>query len=217
MRDAIGVAACTGAGWSAGIGAAGAPPYDVAEILHTLRVAPVVLGNTRAIVRVCSLHLPTPVCRYPVSVGEHALNDLVLIVDDAPNIVGTVSFLLESAGFPTVTAADGQEGLGRARMHHPRVAVIDASMPVMDGYDMCRALRAEPALAAVYVVFMTGEEESAIRRRAMEAGADLYMQKPLDTDALAGVVAEVFSGARSHAGATGDIRMVARARRRRLS
>jgi len=142
------------------------------------------------------------------------LNDLVLVVDDTPSILETVSYMLEAEGFPTVTAADGQAGLDMALMHRPRVAVIDANMPVLDGYGLCRALRATPALAGCYVVFITGDAEATIRRRAIEAGADLYMQKPIDAEKLESVVVEAFAGTRVAGSADSDVRLVVRTKRR---
>jgi CheY-like chemotaxis protein len=138
------------------------------------------------------------------------LNDVVLIVDDSPSIVETVSFLLEAQGFPTVTAADGQAGLDLALLHRPRVVIVDANMPVLDGYGLCRALRATDVLAGCYVVFITGDPEATIRRRAVEAGADLYMGKPIDADKLESVVAEVFAGTRVPGGSNDEVRVVVR-------
>ncbi len=158
--------------------------------------------------------------RSPATLGPMetaGLNDVVLVVDDAPSIVETVSFLLEAKGFPTLTAADGQAGLDLALLHRPRVVVVDANMPVLDGYGLCRALRATPALAGCYIVFITGDVQATIRRRAVEAGADLYMQKPIDAEKLESVVAEAFAGTRVSEGTSKGVRVVVRTNRRPAS
>ena len=109
---------------------------------------------------------------------------LVLLVDDEPSIRETVAFILEMEGFQVATAQDGGEALARARALHPPVVLLDAMMPVLDGFEVCRTIKASPELAGVRVVMLTALGQRGDRLRAGEAGADEFLTKPFDEDEL---------------------------------
>ncbi len=109
---------------------------------------------------------------------------LVLIVDDEPNIRETVSFILEMEGFRVATAANGDEALEAAERLRPAIMILDAMLPKRDGFDVCRAVKAMPALARTCVVMLTALGQRADRERALAAGADHFVTKPFDEDQL---------------------------------
>jgi DNA-binding response OmpR family regulator len=108
----------------------------------------------------------------------------VLVADDDEDILQLVSFRLERAGYKVVTAADGQQALVAAREHQPDLAVLDVMMPGLNGYEVTRQLRADPATAAIPVILLTARVQEADVSRGFEAGADDYLRKPFSPQEL---------------------------------
>jgi two-component system chemotaxis response regulator CheY len=107
-----------------------------------------------------------------------------LIVDDSRFVRGFLRGLLEDKGMECEEAGDGQAGLDRLHAGLPfDLAFVDWNMPVMNGLEMLKSLRAE-GFNAVKVMMVTTEAENDYIVRALEAGADEYMMKPFDDDAL---------------------------------
>ncbi len=107
-----------------------------------------------------------------------------LIVDDSRFVRGFVRDLLEQRGFECVEAADGKAALDL--LHHERnfdIALVDWNMPVMNGLDMLCHLRAE-GFDGIKVMMVTTEAENDFIVRALEAGADEYLMKPFDAEAM---------------------------------
>jgi DNA-binding response OmpR family regulator len=108
----------------------------------------------------------------------------VLVADDDEDILQLVSFRLERAGYKVVTAADGHQALAAAREHQPDLAVLDVMMPGLNGYEVTRQLRANPATAAIPVILLTARVQEADVSRGFEAGADDYLRKPFSPQEL---------------------------------
>jgi len=108
----------------------------------------------------------------------------VLVADDDEDILQLVSFRLERAGYTVVTAGDGQQALAAARQHQPDLAVLDVMMPGLNGYEVTRQLRADPATAAIPVILLTARVQEADVSRGFEAGADDYLRKPFSPQEL---------------------------------
>lgn len=105
----------------------------------------------------------------------------VLVVDDEPNIVLSLEFLLSQAGFSVTTAGDGDSGLEAARKERPDVILLDIMLPGADGYEVCQSLREEPALQDVPVIMLTARGREVDREKGMSLGADEYIVKPFST------------------------------------
>lgn len=109
----------------------------------------------------------------------------VVLVDDDPDLRKLVKLTLEfTAGWEVTTAADGAEGIEAVRELKPDVAIVDIMMPGMDGYDVCRQLKSDPATAGIPVVFLTARRELD-EARVKELGATGVVIKPFDPDQLA--------------------------------
>jgi DNA-binding response OmpR family regulator len=108
----------------------------------------------------------------------------VLVADDDEDILQLVSFRLQRAGYTVVTAADGQQALAAAREHRPDLAVLDVMMPGLNGYEVTRQLRADPATQAIPVILLTARVQEADVSRGFEAGADDYLRKPFSPQEL---------------------------------
>jgi DNA-binding response OmpR family regulator len=112
----------------------------------------------------------------------------VLIVDDEPNIVLSLQFLLSREGYEIDIARDGESALEVAARKPPDLVVLDLMLPGLDGYEVCRRLRAAPETAATKIVVVTARAREAERVRGLEEGADAYVTKPFSTRELIATV-----------------------------
>jgi two-component system chemotaxis response regulator CheY len=114
---------------------------------------------------------------------------LCLVVDDSRVVRKVARRILEDLGFEVAEAGDGAEGLTWCRAEMPDTVLLDWNMPVMDGLEFLRRLRAEPGGAAPRVVFCSVESDLDRVREALDAGADEYIMKPFDGDIVASKLA----------------------------
>lgn len=112
----------------------------------------------------------------------------VLIAEDEPNIVESLTFLLERAGFAVAVETDGRKALDTALADPPDVLVLDVMLPELDGYEILRRLRADPKAETLPVLILTAKGQREDRETALDSGADLFITKPF---ANAEVVAAV--------------------------
>jgi CheY-like chemotaxis protein len=113
----------------------------------------------------------------------------VLIVEDGADARESLKLLLEHAGHVVETAEDGPTGLAKLRAFRPEVALIDIGLPGLDGYALAREARERPETAAVRLVAVTGYGQADDRQRALAAGFDLHVTKPVDPAALRDLLA----------------------------
>jgi two-component system, OmpR family, alkaline phosphatase synthesis response regulator PhoP len=115
----------------------------------------------------------------------------VLIVDDEPNIVLSLEFLLRQQGYEVSVARDGEEALAAAEAQRLDLVVLDVMLPGLDGFEVCRRLRERPELAAMKILLLTARGREVERVRGLEEGADAYVRKPFSTRQLMKTVAEL--------------------------
>src|SRR4051812_47115122 len=104
--------------------------------------------------------------------------DRILIVDDAPNIVLSLQFLLQKEGYEVAVAQNGGDALRQAEQFRPDLIVLDVMLPVMDGFEVCRQLRARPTELQPKILLLTARGRPAELERGLEEGANAYMTKP---------------------------------------
>jgi CheY-like chemotaxis protein len=105
----------------------------------------------------------------------------ILVIEDDPDIQQLVQMALEfTGGYQVSVASDGPEGLGKAEAERPDLILLDAMMPGMDGFEVCRRLKADPALAGIPVVFLTAKAQAAEIEEGLRLGAAGYLTKPFD-------------------------------------
>ncbi|HVL89247.1 MAG TPA: response regulator [Actinomycetota bacterium] len=114
----------------------------------------------------------------------------VLVVDDDPVIREVVSAVLSDATCELLVARSGTEALDAAQLHRPHVVVLDVMMPGMNGFEVCRRIRALPELQGTVVVMLTALDTQTSRDEGMDSGADLYLTKPFSALDLLGAVHE---------------------------
>jgi adenylate cyclase len=104
----------------------------------------------------------------------------ILIADDRPESVQLVRDLLTVEGYQVVLAYDGQEALESIRRHVPDLVLLDVSMPLLNGYEVCQRMKADPLTADIPVLMLTAWAEADHRVRGLEVGAEDYLAKPFD-------------------------------------
>ncbi|MBF0296729.1 MAG: response regulator [Magnetococcales bacterium] len=118
----------------------------------------------------------------------------ILLVEDSAIQRVMLQRMLEQAGYATVAALDGAEGLMAARRHRPCLIITDISMPNMDGYEMCRAVKQDPELKHIAVLILTGLDDPREVIRGLNAGADNFLTKSSDEARILERVAALLSG-----------------------
>jgi DNA-binding response OmpR family regulator len=108
----------------------------------------------------------------------------VLVVDDEPNIVMSLEFLMKRAGFEVEVARNGREALAALEGAAPDLLLLDVMMPEFDGYAVCERIRARPEWNGTKIVMLTARGREAERERGLALGADAYVTKPFSTREL---------------------------------
>lgn len=131
-----------------------------------------------------------PIAREPDAVGNGPSRRVLVVEDDADSAEGLL-MLLESHGHVVRTARDGQEALEAANAFRPEVALVDIGLPGIDGYEVARRLRDQPACASATLIALSGYGRDEDKRRAREAGFDHHLLKPADLDELHAIIVSV--------------------------
>ncbi len=111
----------------------------------------------------------------------------ILIVDDEPHLRTLIQQTLEELedeGVELFTATNGEEALETIRQELPNLVFLDVMMPKMNGFDVCHTVKHQLGMANIHIILLTAKGQEFDRQRGTEVGADLYMTKPFDPDAL---------------------------------
>lgn len=108
----------------------------------------------------------------------------ILAVDDEPNILMSIEFILEMEGYEVHTARDGEEALEVAERARPDLILLDINMPRKDGYEVCRMLREKPYMTGTKVIMLTAKGQTLEKKKGLEVGADEYVTKPFNAEDL---------------------------------
>lgn len=115
----------------------------------------------------------------------------VLVVDDSNSIRDMLSFTLKSAGFETVEAKDGVDGLAKAKLGAFDLVISDVNMPNMDGIELCSSLRQIPNFKFTPILMLTTESSSEMKMKGKAAGATGWLVKPFNPDKLLATIKRV--------------------------
>jgi len=108
----------------------------------------------------------------------------VLLVDDEPTIIKMVGKRLELAGYEVLVATDGEDAITKATLGKPDVVLLDLMLPKKSGFEVCAAIRRDPALKNVPIIIFTGKGQEMDERLCREIGASAYITKPHGSKAL---------------------------------
>ncbi len=118
----------------------------------------------------------------------------LVVIDDSPTVRETVAYILEGEGFEVYKASGGVEGIELVRSVRPGAVFLDAMMPDMDGFEVCRRLREELGSGTPVIVMLTALGETVDRDRAASAGVDHFLTKPFDQEEVMTILQQVFGG-----------------------
>ena len=102
----------------------------------------------------------------------------ILVVDDEPDAIELIRFNLKASGYEVLTAEDGEEALAKARKFSPDMILLDVMLPEIDGLEVCKILRRDPATASLPIIMLTAKASEIDRVLGLEFGADDYVTKP---------------------------------------
>lgn len=105
----------------------------------------------------------------------------ILVVEDDPNILLSLEYLLKNAGYEVQTASDGASAWRTLQAHTPQLAVLDVMLPEIDGFELCRRMRAAPALQQAKILVLSARGGAADEEKSRQLGADAYLRKPFAT------------------------------------
>jgi DNA-binding response OmpR family regulator len=108
----------------------------------------------------------------------------ILAVDDEPNILMSIKFILEMEGYEVHIARDGDEALEVAERVLPDLILLDINMPRKDGYEVCRILQERKDLSETKVIMLTAKGQTLEKKKGLEVGADDYVTKPFSAEDL---------------------------------
>ena len=125
--------------------------------------------------------------------------DPILVIDDNPANLKLARLMLESEDYDVRTAVDAEAALAllEERSWRPRAILMDLQLPGMDGLELTRRLKADPAFATIPIIAVTAYAMKGDREKAMAAGCDAYVTKPIDSDLLAATISTLLAGGRA--------------------
>ena len=122
------------------------------------------------------------------------MGDRVLIVDDNPTNLKLVAYLVKANGYEVDTAPDADGAVAAITANRPRVILMDLQLPGVDGLELTRRLKADPATRDITIIAVTAYAMKGDQEKAFEAGCDDYVTKPIDTRALPELIAKYAKG-----------------------
>ncbi|MEM1328366.1 MAG: response regulator [Bacteroidota bacterium] len=112
------------------------------------------------------------------------INKQILLVDDEPNIIIPIEFLMQQQGYQVAKAFNGKEALTFLEDSTPDVVILDIMMPEMNGFEVAKRIRANPRLEATHIIFLTAKGTDQDKMTGYEKGGEVYLTKPFDNQEL---------------------------------
>ena len=117
----------------------------------------------------------------------------ILVVDDEPNVVRTLTFVLKKEGYDVSSAVNGEEAIAKVKESKPNLMFLDIMMPKKDGYEVCRELKNDLNLRDIHIVMLSAKGQEADKEMALNAGANEFMTKPFSPIGVIGRVKELLA------------------------
>jgi DNA-binding response OmpR family regulator len=117
----------------------------------------------------------------------------ILVVDDEPNVVRTLTFVLKKEGYDVATAENGEEALAKVRESKPRLMFLDVMMPKKNGYEVCQELKSDADLSDIHIVMLSAKGQESDREKALRLGANEFITKPFSPVGVVGRVKELMA------------------------
>lgn len=118
-------------------------------------------------------------------------NPTILLVDDEPNIIVPIEFLMKQQGYAVEKAYNGEEALAVLKSYIPDIIILDVMMPEMDGFEVAKQIRKNPTCNDVRIIFLTAKGTDNDKLNGYATGGEAYITKPFDNDNLVNVVNEM--------------------------
>ena len=118
----------------------------------------------------------------------------VLIVEDEPNIILSLEFLMKKAGYDVAVERDGDAALAAMARSVPDLILLDVMLPKRNGYQVCESIRNDPVLAGIKVIMLTAKGRDVERDKGIALGADAYITKPFSTREVVDMVRQMLDG-----------------------
>lgn len=112
------------------------------------------------------------------------MNRKVLVVDDDPNLIRSLTFVLNKEGYAVDSASDGEEALAKVRQSKPDIMLLDVMMPKKNGYEVCQEVKNTPELNDIYVIMLTAKGQEADKEKAKGVNVDEFVTKPFSPIAV---------------------------------
>jgi DNA-binding response OmpR family regulator len=112
----------------------------------------------------------------------------ILVVDDEPHVIRTLTFVLNKEGYEVSSARDGEEAMSRIKESKPNLMFLDVMMPKKNGYEVCQELKGDDSFNDIHIVMLSAKGQEADKEKALSVGADEFMTKPFS---LVGIVEKV--------------------------
>ncbi len=108
----------------------------------------------------------------------------ILVVDDEPHVIRSLTFVLEKEGYNVSSAANGEDAMAKIQQSKPRLMFLDVMMPKKNGYEVCKEIKNNSSFNDIHVIMLTAKGQAADREKGMNAGADDFMTKPFSLMAV---------------------------------
>ena len=115
----------------------------------------------------------------------------ILVVDDEPNVIKSLTFVLSKEGYDVSSAVDGEEAIAKIRQSKPNLVFLDVMMPKKNGYEVCQDVKRDSSLSDIHIIMLTAKGQEADREKGLSAGADEFMPKPFSPIMVIGKVKEL--------------------------
>ena len=118
----------------------------------------------------------------------------ILVVDDSPTALQLISEPLTANGYQVITASDGEEALMRARQEMPNLIVLDIILPKLNGFQVCRQLKTDPATEGLKILLLSSKNQDSDKFWGEKQGADAYVTKPFEDEELLAGIRQLLAG-----------------------